>query len=127
MIEFPRQSILQSLCILLQGVSGNIFASTRPIATDSKMSDFVLLRLPQAIYDRGDTYQTTTAQIVVFARDLAGQEDTIRLEKMQQAVAKLFPIVTDFYHAKKPMLLNGGSDGAGFHSLIIQFSITILK
>lgn len=127
-ISFPRQEVLQSLYGLTAGISENRFVSTRPNAVGEQMADFVLVRLPQTIYDRGDTYQSTKGQISVFARDFEyGLEDTVRLEEMQQAVLALFPIVTGRYHGKAPILVAGGSDGAGFHFLTIQFHITILK
>lgn len=134
---YPRLEVLQSLCELTTSVSENRFISTRPNAVGEQMQDFLLIRLPQTIYDRGDTYQSTKGQIVVFARDVEGtdsqgnaigsMENTFLLEKMQSAVLDLFPLVTDRYHAKEPLLLPGGADGAGFHSLIIQFNITIFK
>lgn len=120
--------VLQSLCELTAEISENRFISTRPNAVGEQMKDFLLIRLPQTIYDRGDTYQTTKGQIICFAKDVqGGLENTFRLEKMQSEVLALFPLITERYHAKSPLLTNGGSDGAGFHSLIIQFNITILK
>lgn len=127
-IAYPRKEILQSLYELTADISENRFFTTRPNAVGEQMNDFLLLRLPQTIFDRGDTYQTTKGQIAIFARDIQdGLENTLQLEKMQSAIMNLFPIVAERYHAKFPILLSGGSDGAGFHSLIIQFNITILK
>ena len=77
--------------------------------------------------DQGDTYQTTYGQIVVFVRDVQGMENTYRLEQLQSQVMELFPICNDLFHAKRPLLLASSSDGAGFHSLTIQFNITIFK
>ena len=120
--------VLQSLYELAADITPNRFITTRPNAVGEQMEEFLLIRLPQAIYDQGDTYQTSRGQIVVFARDIqGGLENTFRLEEIQQAVMGLFPIVEKRYSATDPILLNGGSDGAGFHSLIIQFSITINK
>lgn len=127
-IQFPRMEVLQSLYNLTADITPNRFITSRPNAVGEQMKEFLLIRLPQTIYDRGDTYQSTRGQIVLFARDVQGaMENTFVLEKMQQQVMPLFPIVTERFHAKQPMLLPGGTDGAGFHSLIIQFSITILK
>lgn len=121
-------AVLQSLDELTADITEKRYVTTRPSAVSEQMKEFLLLRIPQTIYDRGDTYQTTKGQIVIFVRDIdGGLENTYRLEQLQQAVTDLFPIVTDTYHARRPILLAGGSDGAGFHTLIIQFSITILK
>lgn len=127
-IVFPRMEVLQTLCELTSGITPNRFITSRPPATGEPMEDFLIIRLPQTIYDRGDTYQSTWGQIAVFAKDVEGAfENTYRLEAMQSSVMELFPIATDRYHAKLPRLLPGGTDGAGFHSLIIQFKITIFK
>ena len=125
---FPRMEVLQSLYELTADITPNRFITTRPPTAPEHMQDFLLIRLPQGIRDRGDTYQNARGQIVVFVRDVqGGLENTLRLEEIQQSVMELFPIVTERLHGKVPILLDGGTDGAGFHSLIIQFSITILK
>lgn len=127
-IQFPRMEVLQSLYNLTADITPNRFITTRPNAVGEQMKEFLLICLPQTIYDRGDTYQSTKGQIVIFARDIqGGLENTLILEKMQASVMDLFPIITDKYHGKIPLLLPGGTDGAGFHSIIIQFNITILK
>lgn len=120
--------VLQSLYELTADITPNRFITTRPSSTDKSMQEFLLIRLPLGIKDRGDTYQNARGQIVVFVRDVqGGLENSLRLEHIQEDIIELFPIVTELFHGKSPILLDGGSDGAGFHSLIIQFSITIFK
>lgn len=125
---YPRMEVLQSLHELTADITPNRFITTRPTAVGEQMDEFMLIRLPQRITEPGDTYQLTTGQIAVFARDVqGGLENSLMLELMQDAVCALFPIRSDLYLATRPILLPGGSDGAGFHSLIIQFSIRIHK
>jgi hypothetical protein len=125
---YPRMELLQSLYELTADITPNRFISTRPNAVGQQMEEFLLIRLPQRIAQPGDTYQLTTGQIAVFVRDIqGGLENTLMLEAMQEAVCSLFPIRSPKYLATRPMLLPGGSDGAGFHSLIIQFNIRIHK
>lgn len=120
--------VLKSLYNLTADITPNRFITTRPSAVGEQMDEFLLIRLPQRITEPGDTYQLTTGQIAVFAHDTqGGLENTFMLELMQDAVCSLFPIRSDLYLATRPILLPGGSDGAGFHSLIIQFSIRIHK
>ncbi len=127
-IVFPRKEVLQSLYELTADITPNRFITTRPNAVDKSMQEFLLIRIPQRITQPGDTYQLTTGQIAVFARDVqGGLENTFRLEQLQEAVTALFPISAPLYLATRPILLPGGSDGAGFHSLIIQFNIRIHK
>lgn len=125
---YPRMEVLQSLYELTADITPNRFITTRPNAVGEQMDEFLLIRLPQRITEPGDTYQLTTGQIAVFSRDVqGGLENSFMLELMQDAVCSLFPIRTDLYLATRPVLLPGGSDGAGFHSLIIQFNIRIHK
>lgn len=136
-IVYPRMEVLQSLYELAADITPNRFITTRPNAVGEQMEEFLLIRLPQPMRDQGDTYQSTYGQINVFVRDIqgvdmdgnavSGLENTFRLEEMQSAVMALFPIVAERFSAIDPILLNGGADGTGFHSLIIQFSITINK
>lgn len=126
-IQYKRFDILKEIDAITASISNNRFVQTRPNAVGEQMQDFLLLRLPQAMRDRGDTYQTTYGQIAIFVRDINGMENTYRLEQMQRKVLGLFPIVNSLFHCKRPLLLASASDGAGFHSLVIQFSITILK
>ncbi len=127
-IQFPRMAVLQSLYELTAEITPNRFITTRPNAVGEQMKEFLLIRLPQGIRQPGDTYQLTSAQIAVFVRDIqGGLENTLKLQQMQESVTALFPLNTPLYLASKPILLAGGTDGAGFHSLIIQFSVRIHK
>ena len=124
---FPRMEVLQSLYELTADITPNRFISTRPSSTDKSMQEFLLISLNQ-IDDVADTYQLTRGRITIFVRDVqGGLENTFTLEKLQNDVSALFPIRTPLYLATRPILLPGGSDGAGFHSLIIQFNIRIHK
>ena len=124
---FPRMEVLQSLYELTSDITPNRFITTRPSSTDKSMQEFLLISLNQ-IDDVADTYQLTRGRITIFVRDVqGGLENTFTLEKLQNYVSALFPIRTPLYLAIRPILLPGGSDGAGFHSLIIQFNIRIHK
>lgn len=136
-IVYPRMGVLQSLSELTAGITPNRFITTRPNAVGEQMEEFLLIRLPQRITQPGDTFQLTTGQFAAFARDIqtedsygrviSGIENSFMLELMQDAICNMFPIRTDLYLATQPIIFPGGSDGAGFHSLIIQFNIRIHK
>ena len=129
-ISFPRMTVLQSLDQLTASITPNRFISSRPNAVGEQMKEFLLISLND-IKDSADTYQLSRGRISIFVRDISTSngnvENTLRLEQLQNEVLNLFPIVTDTYHGKRPLLVAGGTDGAGFHYLIIQFNITILK
>ena len=110
------------------GIGEKVFITDRPAAEQKAMKDFVVIRLPQTIQDKGSTYQDTYCQINVFAHDRSnGIENTVRLDEMQMEVVSKFPIVTELFSAVSPRLLPGGNDGLGFHSLIIQAKLIINK
>ena len=126
-VFFPRKEVLQSLYELTADITPHRFITTRPNATGEPMQEFLAISL-NGIDNVADTYQLTRGRITVFARDVqGGLENTFKLEQLQEAVTALFPIRTPLYLATRPVLLPGGSDGAGFHSLIIQFNIRIHK
>ncbi len=129
-IQFPRMKVLQSLYDLTATITPNRFITTRPNAVGKQMQEFLTIRFSQPIDPWGDACQFSTMQISVFARDVqGGLEDALNLERLQSAVMALFGkegvISTPLYTAWEPRLLPGGSDGAGFHSLIIQFQLQI--
>lgn len=124
--RFPRLEILQSLYNLTEDVADTRFITNRPEAVGEQVDKYLTIRISQPIVSRGDTYMTSTAQITVFARDIQGVgENTYLLEEMQSKVMQLFPITTELYRGKRPILLPAGADGAGFHALIIQFNLLI--
>lgn len=127
-IVYRRKDILKQLVDAVTGIGEKVFVTDRSIAEQKGMKDFVIVRLPQAIQDKGSTYQDTYCQINVFARDRAnGLENTVRLDEMQMGVFEKFPIVTDLFSAVSPRLLPGGNNGLGFHSIIIQARLIINK
>lgn len=126
-IVFPRKDVLQSLYELTADITPNRFVTTRPNAVGEQMKDFLVISL-NGMNDVADTYQLTRGRISVFVRDVqGGLENTVRLEEMQENITALFPISTPLFIATSPTLLPGGTDGTGFHSLIIQFNIRIHK
>lgn len=123
---YQRKAVIEQLYNAVADISENRFISTRPSAISDKLEDFILIRLPQAIQQPASTYQTTIGQFVVFARDKRNTgENCARLEELQQQITSLFPISNSLFIASRPIILYGGSDGLGFHSLIIQFDIRI--
>lgn len=127
-IKFQRMQILRELTELVAPIGDRVFCHDRPTATYPNMEKFVVVRLPQGIRSASSIHSTSYCQIVVFARDNeGGLEDTVTLDEMCDSVCEMFPIVTDTFSAIEPKLLNGGNDGLGFHSLIIQARLVIHK
>lgn len=111
---YRRMDILKQIADAVTGIGEKVFITDRPAAEQKAMKDFVVIRLPQTIQDKGSTYQDTYCQINVFAHDRSnGIENTVRLDEMQMEVVSKFPIVTELFSAVSPRLLPGGNDGLG--------------
>ena len=105
---YRRMDILKQIADAVTGIGEKVFITDRPAAEQKAMKDFVVIRLPQTIQDKGSTYQDTYCQINVFARDRSNG-------------------MTELFSAVSPRLLPGGNNGLGFHSLIIQAKLIINK
>ena len=62
--------ILKQIADAVTGISEKVFITDRPAAEQKAMKDFVVIRLPQTIQDKGSTYQDTYCQINVFAHEM---------------------------------------------------------
>ena len=78
---YRRMDILKQIADAVTGIGEKVFITDRPAAEQKAMKDFVVIRLPQTIQDKGSTYQDTYCQINVFAHDRSnGIENTVRLD-----------------------------------------------
>ena len=66
---YRRMDILKQIADAVTGIGEKVFITDRPAAEQKAMKDFVVIRLPQTIQDKGSTYQDTYCQINVFAHD----------------------------------------------------------
>lgn len=79
---YRRMDILKQIADAVTGIGEKVFITDRPAAEQKAMKDFVVIRLPQTIQDKGSTYQDTYCQINVFAHDRSnGIENTVRLDE----------------------------------------------
>lgn len=124
--SFRRGELLKSLYDLTEQICQKRFISTRPAASGEQMDEFLVIRLPYALRREGDSGVFTNGQIIGFVRDIDMKyENTVRLDEISDEIVELFPIVTDFYCASRPSILPFGTDGVGFHAVIINFEIQI--
>ena len=67
---YRRMDILKQIADAVTGIGEKVFITDRPAAEQKAMKDFVVIRLPQTIQDKGSTYQDTYCQIT-FLRMIA--------------------------------------------------------
>lgn len=124
--RYQRRDVLESLWAKAKTVSGHVFTSSRPIATD-KMDEFIVVRLPQGIDPYADTHNIAYVQMNCFVRDRQGgivNED--EMEELVDGIVGLLPFDDALMSCnEKPLVMDCKSDGMGFHSTIIQFKIVI--
>lgn len=126
-ILFPRAEVLKGLYDALEDVADYRFVTNRPNVIDERIKSYLVIRMPNGIRDKGDTYQLCTVYITLFARTKkSGVEDTLTLDNMQNKVCSLIPLVHPRFTADRTIILGGGID-AGFNYLTIQLTVTINK
>ena len=123
MAAYDRLKILESLKTSFIDVIPYIHYSDRPSGTSAQKDSFMVIRLGD-MEDLG-AYGESYVNLFLFHRDLNGLERTSKLEDMQKAVLSKLPINNDLFYTERPQLLQGKSDGSGFHYLSIYFDITI--
>lgn len=124
--RYRRKDVLQALRTMLLGVCDTIYTSNRETVTTTKDS-FIIIKLPQGIRPYADTHNTCYVQLHLFAKDIAnGVEGIDREERLIEGVSSLLPFDTELMSCnEKPLLTDSKSDGMGYHSVIMQFRITI--
>lgn len=100
-----------------------VFVTTRPQWHREHMNDFVVVSLPTSITNMtvGNCGMTrTTCRIEIFVRDKDGQENIDRLDELTGKIESIFPITGDGMIASEPSVIMEGSDGNGFHVIVVQ-------
>lgn len=116
--SFERNDVLQSLYSMTRPLAIT-YTSNRPSSIPDTVKEFIVIDLPGSILDE-TAYQDATLRIDIFKRDKSGSiEDVNGLDLLTKSVMGLFPIVNGILRATKPKIVAGGSDGYGFHYIII--------
>ena len=100
-----------------------VFITTRPKWYRERMNEFIVVSLPVSITNMtvGNCGMTrTTCRIEIFARDKDGQENIDRLDELTGKIESIFPITGDGMTASEPSVIMEGSDGNGFHVIVVQ-------
>lgn len=124
--RYKREAVLTELYTMMTGVCKDVYTSSRPTVKDTT-DKFVVIRLPQGIRPVSDIHNTAYVQLHLYAKDRAnGVEHVQRIEELVDGVLALIPFDTELMSCNEtPVQLESKSDGLGYHSVVIQFRITI--
>lgn len=125
------KTILQALYAAVGGVAEARYVSERPKATSEPTDTFVVVSAPVRIYNHL-AHGSTVCKISLYARDTVStnrgsQEDGNALGAMLERVYAILPIVTDNYTFTLQTIVDGGSDGIGFHVWYVMLNLMIKR
>lgn len=124
---YKWREITEGLYRSFEGLAEKIYLTSRPLAADSKIKSYIVIRLSSGIRDRGDTYQTAKALIHIFVKDKpGGVEDAIKIDSIAQNLCSMMPLIHPRFTAYDPNFIASGED-SGCHYQIYQLSLTINK
>ncbi len=119
---FPRKDILYDLYTTLSSIA-KVYMPNRPTTVETALTEFIVVDLPGTMRDL-NAYQDANLRIDLFRKDFAnGIEDVNGLDALYKKIIAKFPIVTNTFRAISPRLVAGGSDGKGYHYLMIYANI----
>lgn len=121
--NYNIKNLMEVLYDAMKGVSKNIFVQTRP-KTHEQMKDFIVISFPNRIYDNIGTGNTNCV-IELYAKDTAAGINLTKLSSMQESVYERMPVNNDVCTIYRPVPVNTGSDGLGFHSVFIYCKVSI--
>lgn len=122
--RYDISSIYGQMKAVCAGITPNLYTSSRPKASDLRLNDFIVLRLPSKVKDML-AYGETQCWFALFAKDIGVVENYTRLAEMQRAIYNALPFKNDKCLIYEPVTQTGGSDGQGYHILFIQCKMTI--
>lgn len=124
--EYKRKDVLEALRAMVLPVCSDVHMSNRETVKTSS-NQFVIIRLSQGIRPYADTHNIAYVQFHLFAKDIAnGVESVQRMEDLVDGICGLFPLSSELMSCnEKPIMSDSKSDGMGYHSIIMQFRITI--
>lgn len=125
------KTILQALYAAVKDVAEARYVTERPNATSQPTDTFCVVAAPVRIYNHL-AYGDTTCRISLYARDIVStnrgsQENGNALGAMLERVYAVIPIVTDNYTFTLQTVVDGGSDGVGFHVWHVMLNLMIKK
>ena len=107
----------------MEGISANLFISTRPEVHD-KMQDFIVVSFPNRVYDNIGTGNTNCV-IELHVRQKSKAPNMAKLSALQEAVYAKLPIDDDICLIHQPVSVNMGTDDIGFDAIRIYCKVRI--
>lgn len=123
--KYHISEVLKEVCNRMKPITGAVFPDHRPSAVNEQMSEMIVVSVPGEL-DEQHAWQKGYLRIEIMVRNKAkGIADMQKLDKMLNAVAETFPVVTKRFSATSPRLLLKGDDGLGFTRWMIRARLVI--
>ena len=137
MIEI--EDVLEVMGSEAKKVCENVFPLNRPNATDSKLSEFIVVSLPYSVMNKtlgesDDWWLDETVVFEIYVADKKGAHNpkeahNKRMRALRSSLRALFPIVDYGVGIKIPRprtIIPSASDGDGYHYSRIQARMTTM-
>ena len=125
--DFEYQRLLKVLYDAVLLVSANRYLCNRPKSVSDKIDDFVVVDVPYSIqsvvYGSGFGTCYTICKITLYVRERDGQLNVLKMDGMVGALEDIFPVTLDGFIVSRPRVVLKGSDGYGFHAVVIQCDV----
>ena len=131
------EDILETMDMTAQTVCKRTFLQERPNATDSKLTEFIVVSLPysetrRTLGENDDWWLDVTVVFEIFVadrktRDNPKEFDQPKMKELRTALFEKFPVKANGYKIDFPRsLIPATSDGNGYHYTRIQAKMTTM-
>ena len=127
MVLAKSEDISQELINNLTGKVDYLYNEI-PVTVPTNNSPFAVCSVDTAIVDM-NAYSYTTSSIYVFVQNSSnGAHNRIKINKMIDAIASIFPIHSDnYYFDMMPQIIPMGNDSKGYNVTKIQIKTYVYK
>ena len=132
------EDILETMDKEAQKVCSRTFLQERPNATDSKLTEFIVVSMPYStvnntLGENDDWWLDVTVVFEIFVADRKTSKNpkefnSPAMKKLRTALFGLFPIIENgcFKIARPRTVIPASSDGNGYHYTRIQAKLTTM-
>lgn len=138
MIMITPEEILEKMDLSVRPVCKKTFLQERPNATDSKLTEFIVLSMPystsnKTMGENDDWWLDVTVVFEIFVADKSTNQNPKefnlpKMKKLREDLFAIFPIISDkkFKIVRPRIVIPASSDGNGYHYTRIQAKLTTM-
>lgn len=132
------EEILETMDLEAKKVCKKTFLQERPNATDSKLSEFIVVSLPystsnKTMGEKDDWWMDLTVVFEIFVADRKTNQNPKefnqpKMKELRENLFELFPILSQgrFKIVRPRTVIPASSDGNGYHYTRIQAKLTTM-